>query len=123
MKKIFVLFLSLFLVFGLFANPLEKALSEGDWTLKEANNVSTIWSKNDVTLEWCNKKNYHYVMIFDDETALVVDDYEKPSYESIANIKWNIIEKNRDPEVEWLEIKDGKLTGRKLVNNNFISIE
>lgn len=119
MKKLVAIFLaSLLTIYVMHANPLEntleKALETGEWTLVEETSTTTIWTKNDVTFEWCNKKDYHYVKLEDNENILVVDDWGSSDYTKIAHIKWCIIDKNKDPEVEWLEIKNNKLTGRTL---------
>lgn len=115
MKKLFIgIVIYFILIVGLFANPLSKALEPGEWVEKEGTPSTQIWTKNDVTFEWCNQKNYHYVKLSDNEETIIVDDWENPDYARIANIKWCIIDKNRDPNVEWLEVKDSKLTGRKL---------
>lgn len=115
MKKLFVgIIIYFILIIGLFANPLAKALEPGEWVEKEGTASTQIWTKDDVTFEWCNQKSYHYVKLSDDEETIIVDDWENPDYAKIANIKWCIIDKNRDPNVEWLEVKDNKLTGRKL---------
>lgn len=117
MKKIFICFiLALVVTVGLIANPLDKALEDGSWVEVENTNLSIqSWKKNDVTLDWCNQKNYHYVKISDNKETIVIDDWESPDYVKIANVKWCIIDKNKDPNVEWLEVKNNKLTGRKLV--------
>lgn len=115
MKKILLgIVIYFILIIGLFANPLSKALEPGEWIIKEETGLSTVWVKDDVEFEWCNKKDYHYVKLADNESTIIVDDYGNPDYAKIANIKWCIIDKNRDPNVEWLEVKDNKLTGRKL---------
>ena len=115
MKKILLgIVIYFILIIGLFANPLSKALEPGEWIIKEETGLSTVWVKDDVTFEWCNQKNYHYVKLSDEEETIIIDDWENPDYAKIANIKWCIIDKNRDPNVEWLEVKDSKLTGRKL---------
>ena len=115
MKKLFIgIVIYFILIIGLFANPLSKALEPGEWIIKEETGLSTVWVKDDVEFEWYNKKDYHYVKLADNESTIIVDDYGNPDYAKIANIKWCIIDKNRDPNVEWLEVKDSKLTGRKL---------
>lgn len=115
MKKLFIgIVIYFILIVGLFANPLAKALQPGEWVEKEGTPSTQIWTKNDVTFEWCNQKNYHYVKLSDEEETIIIDDWENPDYAKIANIKWCIIDKNRDPNVEWLEVKGNKLTGRKL---------
>lgn len=115
MKKILLgIVIYFILIIGLFANPLSKALEPGEWIIKEETGLSTVWVKDDVEFEWYNKKDYHYVKLADNESTIIVDDYGNPDYAKIANIKWCIIDKNRDPNVEWLEVKDSKLTGRKL---------
>lgn len=115
MKKILLgIVIYFILIIGLFANPLSKALEPGEWIIKEETGLSTVWVKDDVQFEWYNKKDYHYVKLADNESTIIVDDYGNPDYAKIANIKWCIIDKNRDPNVEWLEVKDSKLTGRKL---------
>lgn len=115
MKKILLgIVIYFILIIGLFANPLSKALEPGEWIIKEETGLSTVWVKDDVEFEWYNKKDYHYVKLADNESTIIVDDYGNPDYAKIANIKWCIIDKNRDPNVEWLEVKDNKLTGRKL---------
>lgn len=123
MKKIFICFiLALVVTVGLIANPLAKALEEGEWVEIENANLSIqSWKKSDVTLDWCNQKNYHYVKISDGEEAIVIDDWESPDYAKIANVKWCIIDKNKDPNVEWLEVKNNKLTGRKLIKKSSIT--
>lgn len=114
MKKILLgIVIYFILIIGLFANPLSKALEPGEWIIKEETGLSTVWVKDDVEFEWYNKKDYHYVKLSDNEETIIVDDWENPDYAKIANIKWCIIDKNRDPNVEWLEVKDNKLTGRK----------
>lgn len=115
MKKILLgIVIYFILIIGLFASPLSKALEPGEWIIKEETGLSTVWVKDDVEFEWYNKKDYHYVKLADNESTIIVDDYGNPDYAKIANIKWCIIDKNRDPNVEWLEVKDNKLTGRKL---------
>lgn len=115
MKKILLgIVIYFILIIGLFANPLSKALEPGEWIIKEETGLSTVWVKDDVEFEWYNKKDYHYVKLADNESTIIVDDYGNPDYAKIANIKWCIIDKNRAPNVEWLEVKDSKLTGRKL---------
>lgn len=115
MKKILLgIVIYFILIIGLFANPLSKALEPGEWIIKEETGLSTVWVKDDVEFEWYNKKDYHYVKLSDNEETIIVDDYGNSDYSKIANIKWCIIDKNRDPNVEWLEVKDNKLTGRKL---------
>ena len=115
MKKLFIgIVIYFILIIGLFANPLSKALEPGEWIIKEETGLSTVWVKDDVEFEWYNKKDYHYVKLADNESTIIVDDYGNSDYAKIANIKWCIIDKNRDPNVEWLEVKDSKLTGRKL---------
>lgn len=123
MKKIFICFiLALVVTVGLIANPLAKALEDGSWVEVENTNLSIqSWKKNDVTLDWCNQKNYHYVKISDNEETIVIDDWESPDYTKIANVKWCIIDKNKDPNVEWLEVKNNKLTGRKLIKKSSIT--
>lgn len=122
MKRVLsIIILGIIFTLGLFANPLAKALEEGEWIEIENTNLSIqSWKKNDVTLDWCNQKNYHYVKISDNEETIVIDDWESPDYAKIANVKWCIIDKNKDPNVEWLEVKNNKLTGRKLIKKSSI---
>ena len=110
MRKLFlvsVLFTSM--VFGLFANPLEK-VTIGEWTFVSEDGPVSTWVKDDVTMKLVCDMKQHYVSLKDSELFIVYEgefvDVKRANFELLHN---------RLPEVDWKECKNGKLTGRKLV--------
>lgn len=113
MKKIFLMFVMIFVTFGLFANPLEKLHSE--W--KEVESEFGVKHENEegVSVLWYSTPFTRFVIIEDDELSLSylnADDYAK-----VKNVEFQILH-NEIPDVEWSEMKDLKPTGRKLVKRN-----
>ena len=110
MKRLFLVLVTFVsLVFGLFANPLEKVTS-GNWTFISEEGPIQTWTKDGVTMKLICDMKQHYVSLKDDEMFLVYEgefvDVKRANFELLHN---------RLPEVEWKECKNGKLTGRKLV--------
>lgn len=109
MKKIIVFILSLFLVSGLFANPLEK-VTTNDWTTTEETGYSSQYEKNGVVLYHFSQVDMHYVTLKDDEMHLA---YEG-SFKEVKAVVFELLH-NRAPEVEWILVKDNEPTNQKLV--------
>ena len=109
MKKIISFILAMLLTVGLFANPLEKVTS-GEWEFVSEEGPKSTWVKDDVTMEYFGVKDYHYVSLKDDELFLVFEGEFKET--KAANFE---LLHNRIPNIKWMEVKNGRLTGRKLV--------
>ena len=110
MRKLFLV-LALFtsMLFGLFANPLEK-VTAGEWAFVSEEGPVSTWVKDDVTMKLICDMKQHYVSLKDGDLFLIYEgefvDVKRANFELLHN---------RLPEVDWKECKNGKLTGRKLV--------
>ena len=110
MKKLcLVLVTFVSLVFGLFANPLEKVTSS-EWVFVSEEGPVQTWTKDDVTMKLVCDMKQHYVSLKDSEMFIVFES----DFKEVKRAHFELMH-NRLPEVDWKEVKDGKLTGRKLV--------
>ena len=110
MKKTLCIVVSLLMVAGLFANPLEKALEKGKW--KEISNKADVtkWTKKDLSLTQVSTKGSYSVTLLDSNDSII---FETENYADLQKVVKDLLN-NKDPNVEWKEIKNGVLSGRKL---------
>ena len=100
MKRSFLVLVTFVsLVFGLFANPLEKVTS-GEWEFVSEEGPKSTWVKGDVTMEYFGQKDYHYVALIDDEMIV----YFEGDFKETKAANFELLH-NRIPNVEWKEAK------------------
>lgn len=110
MKKIVGFACAFFMVAGLFASPLSKALDKGKWKVVSKKTEESKWTKNDVSMIKVSADGNYTVTLKDSQEQII---FEADDSESLEQIVAKLL-KNDDPNVEWNEVKDGKLSGRKL---------
>ena len=109
MKRLSLVFIIFSLVFGLFANPLEKVTS-GEWEFVSEEGPKSTWVKDGVTMEYFGQKDYHYVSLIDDEMII----YFEGDFKETKAANFELLH-NRIPNVEWKEAKKATEEKHKLV--------
>lgn len=110
MKKTLLIVVSLLMFAGLFANPLEKALEKGKWKQVSNKDDVTKWSKKDLSLTKTATAGSYSVTLIDSKEQII---FETDDYNSLQQVVTALLD-NKDPNVEWKEMKNGVLSGRKL---------
>lgn len=110
MKKTLFIVVSLLMATGLFANPLEKALEKGKWKQISNKDNVTKWTKKDLSLTKVSTKGSYSVTLNDSNEQII---FETEDYNNLQQVVTALLD-NKDPNVEWKEIKNGVLSGRKL---------
>ena len=110
MKKTLFIVVSLLMAVGLFANPLEKALEKGKWKQISNKDNVTKWTKKELSLTKVSTKGSYSVTLNDSNEQII---FETEDYNNLQQVVTALLD-NKDPNVEWKEIKNGKLSGRKL---------
>ncbi len=110
MKKTLFIVVSLFMAIGLFANPLEKALEKGKWRQISNKDNVTKWTKKELSLTKVSTKGSYSVTLNDSNEQII---FETEDYNNLQQVVTALLD-NKDPNVEWKEIKNGVLSGRKL---------
>lgn len=110
MKKTLFIVVSLLMATGLFANPLEKALEKGKWKQISNKDNVTKWTKKELSLTKVSTKGSYSVTLNDSNEQII---FETEDYNNLQQVVTAILD-NKDPNVEWKEIKNGVLSGRKL---------
>ena len=121
MKKIISFVLVLFIVFTLFANPLEK-VTTGKWETTAGEEYGYEWelTKEDVILYYCCDCNdFGYVTLTEKDVQNDWCLYYSGTYVEVRKVLFELTH-NRLPEIEWTEMKrdsDGKVkpVAKKLV--------
>lgn len=112
MKRFISFVLTLFTVFGLFANPLTK-VSEGEWNKTEETGYSTQYEKNGVVLYHFSQVGRHYITLKDEEMHLAFEG----DFATVKSVEFDLLH-NRVPDVSWAEVVNNEPTKRKLVKRN-----
>lgn len=110
MKKTLFIVVSLLMATGLFANPLEKALEKGKWKQISNKDNVTKWTKKELSLTKVSTKGSYSVTLNDSDEQII---FETEDYNNLQQVVTALLD-NKDPNVEWKEIKNGVLSGRKL---------
>ena len=110
MKKTLFIVVSLLMAVGLFANPLEKALEKGKWKQISNKDNVTKWTKKELSLTKVSTKGSYSVTLNDSDEQII---FETEDYNNLQQVVTALLD-NKDPNVEWKEIKNGVLSGRKL---------
>lgn len=110
MKKTLFIVVSLLMAIGLFANPLEKALEKGKWKQISNKDNVTKWTKKELSLTKVSTKGSYSVTLNDSNEQII---FETEDYNNLQQVVTALLD-NKDPNVEWKEIKNGVLSGRKL---------
>lgn len=110
MKKTLFIIVSLLMAAGLFANPLEKALEKGKWKQISNKDNVTKWTKKELSLTKVSTKGSYSVTLNDSNEQII---FETEDYNDLQQVVTALLD-NKDPNVEWKEIKNGVLSGRKL---------
>lgn len=110
MKKTLFIVVSLLMAVGLFANPLEKALEKGKWKQISNKDNVTKWTKEELSLTKVSTKGSYSVTLNDSNEQII---FETEDYNNLQQVVTALLD-NKDPNVEWKEIKNGVLSGRKL---------
>lgn len=110
MKKTLFIVVSLLMATGLFANPLEKALEKGKWKQISNKDNVTKWTKKELSLTKVSTKGSYSVTLNDSNEQII---FETEDYNNLQQVVTALLD-NKDPNVEWKEIKNGVLSGRKL---------
>ncbi len=110
MKKTLFIVVSLLMAVGLFANPLEKALEKGKWKQISNKDNVTKWTKKELSLTKVSTKGSYSVTLNDSNEQII---FETEDYNNLQQVVTALLD-NKDPNVEWKEIKNGVLSGRKL---------
>lgn len=109
MKKIITFILTLFVTFGLFANPLTK-VSENEWTKTSETGYDVQYEKDGVVMYYFSQVGRHYITLKDDEMHLAFEG----DFATVKAVEFDLLH-NRVPDVAWIEVKDNEPTKRKLV--------
>lgn len=114
MKKIFLMFVMIFVTFELFANPLEKITTNTEWETTVGEEYSYEWElvKDDVILYYnCDRKDANYITLTEKDIQNDWCLYYSGTYVEVRKVLFELTH-NRLPEVEWTEMKrdvDGKV--------------
>lgn len=112
MKKIFLMFVMMFVTFGLWANPLEKVTSN-EWTKTSETGYDVQYEKNGVTMYHFSQIGRHYITLKDEEMHLAFEG----DFATVKSVMFELLH-NRVPDVAWAEVKNNEPTKRKLVKRN-----
>lgn len=112
MKKIFLMFVMMFVTFGLFANPLTK-VTENEWVKTSETGYDVQYEKNGVTMYHFSQIGRHYITLKDDEMHLAFEG----DFATVKAVEFDLLH-NRVPDVAWTEVKNNEPTKRKLVKRS-----
>lgn len=113
MKKIFLMFVMIFVTFGLFANPLSN-FGKKKWSLVSKTDAKTVVESENIVMTMKADFGVYYVDIKDDELELL---HQFSSYDETKET-FSMMMEGILPEIEWQEVKNKSFTGRKLVKKN-----